>query len=126
MTAGVLVDPGLYDGKVDSLTALFNAYVDLGNWGGLTPYVGAGIGASRTNVRELSAMSFPAASNGSNVGLVLGLDGGASIRSCPTVLDLGYRYLISAMRWRQRGQQRNPFKDMSRQEVRVGLRFMID
>jgi opacity protein-like surface antigen len=29
------------------LAALFNGYIDLGTWGGLTPYVGAGAGVSR-------------------------------------------------------------------------------
>ena len=27
-------------------TPMFNAYLDLGNWWGFTPYVGAGIGCS--------------------------------------------------------------------------------
>lgn len=32
-------------------TALANAYVDLGNWSGITPYVGGGIGASFTSMQ---------------------------------------------------------------------------
>ncbi len=32
--------------KIQSWTGLLNAYGDLGNWGGLTPYIGAGVGVT--------------------------------------------------------------------------------
>ena len=33
-------------GKIESSTLLLNGYVDLGNWYGFTPYVGAGVGVA--------------------------------------------------------------------------------
>ncbi len=44
-------------------TGLFNAYFDLGNWYGLTPYVGAGVGA--TYLRSNGGISYYKTSDGS-------------------------------------------------------------
>ncbi len=51
---GNLYDPNetctpLLDSHITRTSALANAYVDLGNWWGFTPYVGAGVGASFLN-----------------------------------------------------------------------------
>jgi opacity protein-like surface antigen len=43
-------------------TPMFNAYIDLGNWWGFTPYVGAGIGASY--LQSSSAVVFNSTANG--------------------------------------------------------------
>jgi opacity protein-like surface antigen len=42
---------------------MFNAYVDLGNWWGFTPYVGAGIGFS--NLQSNAGVSYVNTANGS-------------------------------------------------------------
>lgn len=44
-------------------TGLFNAYIDLGNWFGITPYIGAGVGASY--VRSSGGVSYYKTSDGS-------------------------------------------------------------
>jgi opacity protein-like surface antigen len=50
----------LYDGSVSSTVVLANGYVDLGNYYGLTPYVGAGIGAAYNKTGDLfQHTSFP-------------------------------------------------------------------
>jgi opacity protein-like surface antigen len=49
-------------GNLSRITGLFNAYVDLGNWFGVTPYVGAGLGASY--VRTSGAVSYTKTSDG--------------------------------------------------------------
>ena len=36
---------GFYSAQLDAFTILGNVYLDLGNWGGFTPYIGAGAGA---------------------------------------------------------------------------------
>lgn len=121
--AGVV---GFYNGKVDSLTALFNAYVDLGNWGGFTPYLGAGIGASRNNVRELDFVT--GWRRGDRWELSWAAMAGASVNITPNLLlDVGYRYLRlgDAVAY-DAANSRIQFKGLSSQEVRVGLRFMID
>jgi opacity protein-like surface antigen len=43
-------------------TGLFNAYLDLGDWFGVTPYVGAGVGVSY--VRSSGAVSYSKTSDG--------------------------------------------------------------
>src|SRR5262249_60828064 len=36
--------------KVSAWTFLANAYIDLGTWSGITPYVGAGVGGSHIRI----------------------------------------------------------------------------
>jgi opacity protein-like surface antigen len=50
----------LYDGSVSSTVVLANGYVDLGNYYGLTPYVGAGVGAAYNKLGDtFQHTSFP-------------------------------------------------------------------
>lgn len=46
-----------YDGSVSSQVAMVNAYYDIGNWNGLTPFVGVGIGVARNTVSGLTTLS---------------------------------------------------------------------
>jgi opacity protein-like surface antigen len=39
-------------GKLESTSGLVNGYLDLGNWSGITPYVGAGIGAAMNRLSD--------------------------------------------------------------------------
>ena len=43
-----------YKGNLSSIVALFNAYVDLGTWNCLTPYIGAGIGYATNRITGLT------------------------------------------------------------------------
>jgi opacity protein-like surface antigen len=66
-TVGYGVDPAetclpRTTANLSRITGLFNAYVDLGNWLGITPYVGAGVGASY--VRTSGAVSYTKTSDG--------------------------------------------------------------
>jgi len=117
---------GRYDGKIDSLTALFNGYVDLGDWGGLTPYIGAGIGVSRDNVSELNGVAGWRRIE--RWDLAWAAMAGASIQIMPQLsLDVGYRYLrLGDALADDAAGNRIRFKGLTSQEVRVGLRFMID
>ncbi len=62
----------LYSGKVQSTVALANAYVDLGTWWCLTPFIGAGVGGSYNRVYGLndlgtgSTAAYPYANQGDN------------------------------------------------------------
>jgi len=47
---------------LDRTSLMFNGYVDLGNWYGLTPYVGAGIGA--TYMQNSASLNYYKNSNG--------------------------------------------------------------
>ena len=79
---------------------LANAYLDLGTWSGITPYVGGGIGAASTRFGALTLTgedafgarygSAPARSDWS---LAWALMAGADIAVSPSVsIDVGYRY----------------------------------
>lgn len=48
-----------YDGKKSELLFLANVYADVGHWHGVTPYVGAGIGASRNTIHGFRDVNVP-------------------------------------------------------------------
>jgi opacity protein-like surface antigen len=59
--AGYLYDPHetctpLLTSSLDRWTPMFNAYIDLGHWWGVTPYVGAGAGFSYLQSRATEAL----------------------------------------------------------------------
>jgi opacity protein-like surface antigen len=47
--AGTL-SPNVYTAKKSEYVALANAYIDLGSWHGISPFIGAGIGAANVNI----------------------------------------------------------------------------
>lgn len=47
-----------YTGHLSSIVAMANAYVDLGSWNGLTPFIGAGVGVSHNMLRGLNDNGF--------------------------------------------------------------------
>jgi opacity protein-like surface antigen len=47
----------IYDANLGSQVGLVSAYFDLGNWNGLTPFVGASIGVARNTVSGLTTAS---------------------------------------------------------------------
>jgi len=48
----------VYDFDHQASVFMANAYFDLGTWGGLTPFVGAGIGAVRHNISAIHDVGF--------------------------------------------------------------------
>ncbi len=65
--AGFLYDPKetctpFVTAHLNRTTPMFNAYIDLGNWWGFTPYVGAGIGFSY--LQSSSAVTYNSTANG--------------------------------------------------------------
>ncbi len=66
--AGFLYNPAetctpYINASLSRTTPMFNAYIDLGNWWGFTPYVGAGIGFS--NLHSTAGVSYVNNANGS-------------------------------------------------------------
>ena len=84
-----------------ALTVMANAYVDLGTYGSITPYVGAGIGGAHVTWGEL-ANTIPAGfvqsgttthAGGKDWRFAWALHAGASIDvTCNTAVDVGYSY----------------------------------
>ncbi len=87
-----------YTADIKSWLGLANAYIDMGNWCGFTPFVGAGIGFASISVEGLRDINTP------NEGAAFGADktstnfawalyAGVSYDVTPqTVIDLSYRY----------------------------------
>jgi opacity protein-like surface antigen len=121
--------PDFYFGRIDAVTTLVNVYVDFGTWGGFTPYIGVGAGASRLNVNDFrSEGGGPAPAQDAWRFSWAGM-AGASYQFMPSLaLDVGYRYLRlgEAQSGPDLFGDRATFKDLTAHEVRVGLRLLID
>ena len=91
-----LVDPA--HTSVKTYTAMVNVYKDLGKFGNVTPYVGAGIGVAYNQMSEVYFTGNPALTNriaGDNdIALAWSLMAGIGYQiSDRAILDVGYRYL---------------------------------
>lgn len=131
-------------GKLQSYDVLFNAYVDLGTWYHVTPYVGAGAGISfghysassqwrqannapyNVNFADVLTPSitynenWDRSSSGTYYNFAWALMAGAAIDIYDhTKLDVGYRYL-------NLGKVNGISNTLYSHEVRAGVRYMID
>jgi opacity protein-like surface antigen len=136
--------------RLNRTHVLANAYVDLGTWSGITPYVGAGVGAnvifnkSQSNwfMNNQNPYNVTWTDPFSNIGyqgyldravsstavrLAWALMAGFAIDLTPHVkLDVGYRYLGLGS-YASIDSYGNPVtKQMRAQEVRAGIRYTID
>jgi opacity protein-like surface antigen len=141
---------GLERTRLNRTHLLANAYVDLGTWSGITPYVGAGIGANILfnkqqlnwfqpngqpyNVTFLDPFSgatfnkfMDQSTSGYSVQLAWALMAGVAIDLTPHVkLDLGYRFLSLGSYAAFDSVGNVVKKPMRAQEVRAGIRYTID
>lgn len=117
--------------KIETVTTLANLYADLGNWNGVTPYVGAGLGFSYMRAREFydATISAPAAANNDNWNFAWAAIGGLSYRIGTNLLaDASYRWLhlgdletgVDA------AGNRLTVEDIAAHEFRFGLRYELD
>ena len=126
---------GFYSAKIDSFTLLGNVYLDLGTWAGFTPYVGAGVGATNLRTHEYTNVTIDepgfSVADATRWNLSWAYMGGVSYQFSPRLLfDVSYRYLkigdaVSGTE-PPAYTTRSYFRDISAQEVRVGLRWMLD
>lgn len=141
-----------YDGDVRSLVLLANAYVDLGNYNGITPYVGAGIGAAyntMSNVDSLATFYVPVGAGTTAAGwqtpetgwmdgkskwnLAWALHTGMSWDITPNAkFDIGYSYKnLGSVKTGDEHCQNTcgdvlKFKDLAIHDVHAGLRWTFD
>jgi opacity protein-like surface antigen len=120
--------------SVQSYTMMFNVYKDLGQFGRLTPYVGAGIGAAYHQVDETYFTG--------NYNLVNKIEGHDDLSfawslmagvgyqiSDRAIIDIGYRYLDMGSAETGRVDSAgfvNPkvkIDDLSEHEIKIGLRY---
>ena len=140
--------------KMTHWNVMANAYVDLGNWGGLTPYLGAGVGLSHSVSRASTAASINpggaaygtrtitdafsgvnttynfdrARASGGSTQFAWNVMAGAGYTvSDHTTIDLGYRYLNMGHFTGLADALGNVRKTkLTSHEVRLGVRYMID
>lgn len=96
---------GIWDGtndwrvKKSEWLLMWNAYLDLGTWHGVTPFVGAGLGASRNTISHLRDINVPNdgvayAKAASKWNFAWALHAGLAYEVTPHfTVELAYRYL---------------------------------
>jgi opacity protein-like surface antigen len=141
---------GIEHSRLNRTNVLANAYVDLGTWSRFTPYVGAGVGVnviynkSQLNwfmgnqepynivfTDPFSKISFHQFQDQTHAGyayrLAWALMGGVAIDLTPHVkLDIGYRYLSLGSLTAMDAAGNMITKQLRAQEIRTGLRYVID
>lgn len=115
---------------MSGLSLLANAYVDLGNFAGITPYLGAGIGGTRVKWADVVDMRSNDVHPGdANWRFTYALMAGASVDLTHNLkLDAGYRYRHingGKMFEGNPGIGSGYDKGMNVHDVRVGLRYMF-
>jgi len=128
---GTTVTSGDTSAKIQSDTALFNAYLDLGTWYHITPYLGIGAGAAYTRVSDyVSGGAPPFAGNADKDqwGFAWAAMAGVAFPlSHNMMLDVGYRYLnVGDVKTASDAFGAMTFKNVAGHEVRVGLRWSFD
>jgi opacity protein-like surface antigen len=144
-----------YRGNLDSLATMVNAYVDLGTFGGITPYVGAGLGLAYhritsltdTGHNDVTTTDANGVSNttrhttggyfkdGKKTSFAWALMAGVSYNLTQNVkLDIGYRYANlgkarsgAAHCFNDPGckQWRVSTNNIESHDVRIGMRWML-
>jgi opacity protein-like surface antigen len=114
--------------KVTAVTALANAYFDLGTWSQFTPYVGGGLGLGYLKAAGIKSASGFLINGNPNYDFAWAMMAGVSYAVTRNFLiDTGYRYLHA-------GTPKASlipvggidYGAMDAQEVRIGMRFLID
>lgn len=131
-------------GNLRSVVGLANAYVDLGTWGGVTPFIGAGVGFAHHMVsgfgdRGLGAYSggFGYAKDYDTTGFAWALHAGLGYTVNPNLkLEIAYRYLnLGEAQTGVVGCQNVPdggcpraayhLRDLESHDIKIGMRWML-
>jgi opacity protein-like surface antigen len=146
-TAGGVAYNGIdnYSASKSEWLVMANAYVDLGTWWCVTPFIGAGIGAARVtisnftdtgiNTLPFSTTSFASAPSASKWNMAWAAHAGLAYKVNPSMtLELAYSYLdlgegqtgvLSAYT----GATTNnvfKYKDITSHDVKLGVRWNLD
>ncbi|MEJ8574095.1 outer membrane protein [Microbaculum marinum] len=124
----------LESGRISAWTVMANAYIDLGNWAGLTPYVGGGIGAANLRLSDYTGYNPPFLAATGRFGadadawnFAWSATAGASYDlTSNLLLDVNYRYLaMGDVSTVDQIGGRIAIDDVNSHEFRVGLRYLI-
>jgi opacity protein-like surface antigen len=115
--------------KIESFNILLNGYLDLGTWSGFTPYVGAGIGGAQVSTRnyETRPPQPTVAPQVARWNLAWAAMAGVSVNLTYNILlDIGYRHIDMGDVVGGSPPNELKIKKLTGDEVRVGLRFVLD
>jgi opacity protein-like surface antigen len=139
-TGGFGFGPGTneFTADIQSWLGLANAYIDMGNWCGFTPYIGAGIGFATISVNGLKDVNVPQGgvyygADHTNTNFAWALYAGTSYDVTPQItLDLTYRYaqlgdahsgVASAFDGSQPPYSGEFIKDITSNDLMLGFRY---
>ena len=136
-----------YHGTKSEWVVLGNAYVDLGTWWCVTPFIGAGVGGARVSINNftdqglanLGAGALPGLAFGDNVSkwnLAWALHAGLAYRVSPNfTVELAYRYLDMGdgltgdlRTFDGTNNINNPmtFKNITSHDLKLGVRWNLE
>ncbi len=129
-----------YTAKKSEWLLLANAYFDLGTWKGITPYVGAGVGAARVTIHDFVDVNVITAGGGTaadaskwNFAWALHAGVGYEVNDRLTI-DLAYRYVDlgdgvtgDIVRFDGVNNVYNPmhFNDITSHDIMLGFRYAL-
>lgn len=112
------------DADISVYTGLVNGYIDFGNWNGLVPYVGAGVGVAH---HVIDNVRLPAdAADGSSTDFAWALYGGMAFNVNENLaFDVGYRYMDLGRAESGATPAGAPFvvEDYESHDFRIGIRW---
>lgn len=119
-----------YNASVSATTLLANAYLDMGTWGGFTPYVGAGIGASYLRAAKFLTPLSTSETTVTTISMSWAAMAGVSYQFASNLaLDIGYRYINFGNARAGDPAVNTDYLQLNKltaQEVRIGLRLLLD
>jgi len=137
---GAVIGTDEYRASKSEWLALVNAYVDLGTWWCMTPFIGAGVGASRTTISNFVDINTPNlgvafAPSASKWDLAWALHAGVAYKVSPGLtLELAYRYVnlgdgvtgpLTNFVGFTRGRTMQ-FKDITSNDLKFGVRWELN
>lgn len=131
-----------YEAKKSEWLVLANAYADLGNFHGVVPYVGAGIGASRNTISHFTDVNIQNGAGGFadsdsewNLAWALHAGVGYEVTDRMTV-DLGYSFLHLGDATTAPAENFDPaftrpndgfkFEDLTSHDFKIGVRYAFN
>jgi opacity protein-like surface antigen len=121
--------PEAFNGKIESWTVLGNVYLDLGSWNGLTPYVGAGLGAITYRAYDYNAPAgILTLDYQSHTDFAWAYMAGVAWCFAPRwLVDFSYRRLnMGEVTFNPMLANELVLKDLTANEFRIGLRYNFD
>ena len=131
------------NGKIESSTLLLNGYIDFGRWYGFTPYVGAGVGVAQNHFHsyagQVTCLTLACGPIGPQLPTPIPSHTTYNLAwavMAGVAFDLGYGFKLDAgYRFVHVGDARtgvdafgvgSKAKALDAQEVRLGVRYVID